>query len=71
MLNGIGKIRLQLWSSIAETVITIPLCILFGKLIGIEGVMLSMAVVILFRCIWAPIQFRKIITEKATGIWNK
>ena len=71
MLNGIGKIRLQLWSSVTETIFTIPLCILFGKSIGIEGVVLGMLVMILFRCVWAPIQFRKIITEKATGIWNK
>lgn len=71
MLNGIGKIRLQLWSSIVEIVVTIPLCIFMAKLIGIEGVVAGMLVMILFRCIWAPIQFRKIISEKAVGIWNK
>lgn len=71
MLNGIGKIRLQLWSSIVEIVLTIPLCVFLAKHIGIEGVVIGMSSMILFRCIWAPIQLRKIITEKATGIWNK
>jgi len=71
MLNGIGKIRLQLWSSGIEALLTIPLCVILGKLIGIEGVMLGMLIVILFRCVWSPIQFRKIITENANGIWNK
>jgi len=71
ILNGIGKIRLQLWSSVIEIIFTIPLCILFGKIVGIEGVVLGMVVMILFRCIWAPIQFKRIITEKAIGIWNK
>ncbi|MDD3079519.1 MAG: oligosaccharide flippase family protein [Paludibacter sp.] len=71
MLNGIGKIRLQLWSSLFEAMFTIPLSVFLGKNIGVEGVMLGMLLVILFRCIWAPIQFRKIIAEKANGIWNK
>lgn len=71
MLNGIGKIRLQLWSSIIEIAITVPLCVILARRIGIEGVAIGMIVMILFRTIWAPIQFRKIITEKATGIWNK
>ncbi len=71
MLNGIGKIRLQLWSSIAEIVLTIPICIFLAKNIGIEGVALGMITMLLARCIWAPVQFKKIISEKATGVWNK
>lgn len=71
MLNGIGKIRLQLWSSVIEIAITVPLCVILAKQIGIEGVAIGMIIMISFRTIWAPIQFKKIITEKAIGIWNK
>jgi len=71
MLNGIGKIRLQLWSSILEMILTIPLSIYLGKAIGIEGIILGMLIIILFRCVWAPIQLKKLISESALGIWNK
>lgn len=71
MLNGIGKIRLQLWSSIVEIAITVPLCVILAQQIGIEGVAIGMIIMISFRTVWAPIQFKKIISEKAVGIWNK
>ncbi|MGC3977157.1 MAG: oligosaccharide flippase family protein [Paludibacteraceae bacterium] len=71
MLNGIGKIRLQLYSSIIEIIFTIPVCIILGKLLNIQGIVLGMTFMVFLRCIWAPIQFRKIITETASGIWNK
>ena len=72
-LNGVGKVRLQFYNAIITAIINIPLSIFFAKYLnmGISGVMLSTIVCIIFGSVWAPIQYLKIINNKATGIWNK
>ncbi|OJV44764.1 MAG: hypothetical protein BGO29_09410 [Bacteroidales bacterium 36-12] len=70
-LNGIGKLSIQYYSSIIETILNIPLAILLGHLMGVYGVILAPIIISLFRCIWTPIQLYKIINNKAYGIWNK
>lgn len=40
-LNGVGKIKLQLYTSIFAALINIPMAILLGKHLGIYGVILS------------------------------
>lgn len=72
-LNGIGKIRLQFYYSIFAAVINIPLSIFLAKEIKMEitGVITATIICIGIASIWAPIQYKKIITGKAKGIWNK
>ena len=70
-LNGVGKIKLQLYFSISQAVINIPLAIYLGKIIGISGVLLSNIIVVLSVTLFGPVQYNKIIKMKATGIWNK
>lgn len=70
-LNGVGKIKLQLYSSIISGLLYIPLAIVLGRLIGISGVMLATCFILLISSIWSPIQCWKIINYKAKGIWNK
>ena len=70
-LNGVGKIKLQLYFSISQAVINIPLAIYLGKIIGISGVLLSNIIVVLLVASFGPVQYNKIIKMKATGIWNK
>lgn len=72
-LNGVGKVRLQFYNAIITAIINIPLSIFFAKYLGlgISGIMLSTIVCIIFGAVWAPIQYLKIINNKATGIWNK
>jgi len=70
-LNGISKIRLQLYLYIVSTLINIPLAILLGKVIGIGGIPLSNLLVLLFMGVILHIQSRKVISRSATGIWNK
>jgi O-antigen/teichoic acid export membrane protein len=72
-LNGVGKVRLQFYNAIITAIINIPLSIFFAKYLnmGISGVMLSTIVCIIFGSAWAPIQYLKIINNKAEGIWNK
>lgn len=72
-LNGVGKIRLQFYNSIITAVINIPLSVFFAKYLnmGISGVMLSTIICIIFGSVWAPVQYLKIINNRAEGIWNK
>lgn len=71
IINGIGKIRLQLISSIISGAIFIPLAIYLGKIYNVSGIMCAMCICLLISSVWSPIQFWKIVTYKAKGIWNK
>ncbi len=72
-LNGVGKIRLSLISAVIEAIIYIPAALLFSKYmgLGVGGVVLASALSPLIGCIWMPVQYFKLINQKATGIWNK
>ena len=70
-LNGVGKLKLQLYSALFGALINIPLAIFLGKQFGIFGVVLSTCLLGVLGAIWAPIQYYKIINNKAQGIWNK
>ncbi len=68
-LNGVGKIKLQLYFSILGSLINIPLALFLGRQIGVSGVVLSTCLLGLLNAIWSPIQYFKIIRGKAKGIW--
>jgi O-antigen/teichoic acid export membrane protein len=70
-LNGVGKIMIQLYFSIFGALINIPLAIIFGKNLGIYGVILTACLLTFINAIWSPIQYLKIVNNKAKGIWNK
>lgn len=70
-LNGVGKIKLQLYSGIFGALINIPLAIMLAKHLGIYGVILSTVLLGTVSAIWSPIQYMKIINNKAKGIWDK
>jgi O-antigen/teichoic acid export membrane protein len=70
-LNGVGKIKLQLYTGIIEAIINIPLAIFLGKNLGVAGVVLSTCLLSIASSIWSPIQYHKLINNTAKGIWNK
>ena len=70
-INGIGKVKLQVYSSIAETLLFIPFAIWMGHTWKAPGIILAPVIISIPRMIWAPIQLNKLIKNKATGIWNK
>ena len=70
-LNGIGKIRLQLYLVIFSGLINIPLAIFLGKRIGLVGITLTSTMLFTFMGIVFSIQTRKILNKTAIGIWNK
>jgi O-antigen/teichoic acid export membrane protein len=72
-INGTGKIRLQLYTAVISILITIPLAIVLGKNfhLGSTGVVLATLVTTLPTMILWRIQYKKILSGVATGIWNK
>ena len=71
VINGIGKIKLQFFFTLAEAILHIPLAYWLGKMLGVTGVLISMCLMTLINAIWEPVQVRKLLLNTATGIWNK
>jgi hypothetical protein len=70
-INGIGKVKLQLYSSVAEILIIVPAALALGKCWGTPGIILAPILVSIPRAIWAPMQLNKLIKRTASGIWAK
>lgn len=71
LLNGIGKIRLQLYLVILSALINVPLAILLSKFFGVAGITLANTLVFLVMgCIFA-LQGRKILNGNANGLMNR
>ena len=70
-LNGVGKIKLQLYSGMFGAFINIPLAIFLGKIFGIPGVIIAGIILGMISAVWSPIQYYLIINHKAKGIWAK
>lgn len=72
-INGVGKIKLQLYMGIITVIMNIPLSIYFAKnlKLGPSGVIMATNVCLFIGSIWAPIQYHKIINNNARGVWNQ
>lgn len=70
-LNGIGKLRLQLILYLVVILTSIPLAMVLGNWLGIEGVVLSKIMAFVFMNIMLWIQINKILEHKASGVWNR
>lgn len=70
-LNGIGKIRLQLYVGTAGALLNIPLAIYLGKNFGLSGVVIANTTIFFFMGVIFTFQYNKIINKTAYKIWNK
>ena len=72
-INGVGKLRLQIYTGIFAILFNIPLSILFAKnfQMGSTGVILATLVSTSLSIVLRYIQYQKIINNTAEGIWNK
>jgi len=73
LINGIGKIQLQLRIYLVISLFVIPLSYLFIKFfeLGINGSILCLIICALPATILIPNQFHLIVNRKAKGIFNK
>jgi len=71
-INGVGKIKLQMYYGVIAMVINIPISIFFAKNLemGSAGVILGTCCSLIIGSFFAPIQTIKIIKGNAKGIWN-
>lgn len=72
-LNGISTVRLQLYTSVFIGLINIPIAIILSKTtsLGVASIAFANCICLLLGSIVAPIQYYKIINNKAKGIWIK
>ena len=71
LLNGIGKIKLQLYLVIFSSLINIPLAIFLGRKFGLVGITITSTLLFTIMGIIFSIQTRKILNNTATKIWNE
>lgn len=73
LVNGAGKVRLQLYVSCIVTILNIPLSIWFGRNLhlGIDGVVIANIICMIPLVTAMAIQTYKIINRRAIGIWDK
>lgn len=71
VLNGTGKIKLQMYAWIFAALLNIPASIFFVKVMdmGIVGIVLGTITSLVPVAILAPIQVNKILSKKDDGIW--
>jgi O-antigen/teichoic acid export membrane protein len=73
IINGTGKIKLQMILGTIGAVLNIPLSILFAKYFGwgVTGVIGATIATQLLSITFYYIQYKKIINDNLTGIWSK
>lgn len=72
-INGVGKIKLQLYYSIIIAIINIPLSVFLIKSLnlGVAGIVYSNCVCLGIGALLGTIQYFKIIDKKDVGIWTE
>lgn len=70
-LFGIGKLRIQLINTVIASCLFIPLALWLSKSLGITGIVIALCITNLSGAILNPLQYKKIISGKASGIWDK
>lgn len=72
LINGIGKLKIQLYTALISAFINIPLSIFLSVHLnfGISGIILASLISTLGGIVIYPIQVRKILNKTCSGIWN-
>ena len=71
VVNGVGKVYVQMIISILTLIIYLPIAFIFSKLFGLSGAINATSLMLIPLIIVAYIQYQKIISNKLTGVWNK
>jgi O-antigen/teichoic acid export membrane protein len=71
-INGVGKITMQLISLALGAMLFVPMCYVFVKVLGwgVESVIIASILSNFYSFVVAPIQYNRIISGRAYGIWN-
>lgn len=68
-LNGLNIMKLQLTVNVVEAIIFLPLSIFFGRLWGLNGMVLAMIITNLLAMVSNTLQVTRITNHTAKGFW--
>lgn len=71
ILNGMGKVYLQIITTSIVAAIYIPSAIILSENYGLVGIFLSLIIAGLLNLVWSFIQYKKTVNGTALGIWKK
>lgn len=71
LINGTGKILLQMIIYLVCASVSIPISILICRKLGIPGILIVLSTIYSIQAIFARLQLSRILKKTATGIWNK
>lgn len=71
ILNGIGKVTIQLFVYIFFAIVSIPTMNLLSKAVGVYGILSFLTIVYISQAVIGQIQIKKILKQKANEVWNK
>lgn len=73
VINGAGKVYLQMITYVLAMIINIPLSLLFAKVLGlgVNGVILSSIICQALHLFYLPKQYKYIVGNNLKGIWGK
>jgi Na+-driven multidrug efflux pump len=71
LLNGVGKLRIQLILVIITSLFNIPLSIFLIKQVGLPGTVWANIIVMVIMSIIVTWQGKLIMEKKAVGLWNR
>lgn len=70
-INGIGKIRFQLYATLGLSVLHITLALWWVAHWGIVGVLMSQVIVYAGMSLWSFLQYRMLLNGTAFGVFNR
>lgn len=71
ILNGIGKLNIQIIFTSILALLYVPMASILGGIYGLSGILAALCFNGISNSIWSYIQLNKIIKGRAYGIWNK
>ena len=71
ILNGIGKVYIQLIIYTAFALISIPTLLYSGKLWGLVGIVMALSSVYIIQALFGEIQINRILNKSQKGVWDK
>jgi O-antigen/teichoic acid export membrane protein len=71
MINGIGKLRVQLVLMVFGVIVNIPLSVFLIHKIGLAGTVVANSIVFMISGIFLAYQSRLLLNKQSGGIWDK
>lgn len=71
LINGIGKVKVQLFVNILVCIVFIPLAIASTRHWGLTGLILLSTLIAIIHSVVGQLQINWLINGRAKGIWNK